>query len=384
MKYDVVFLRSGFGQPDSRMEKEIISLTNNGINVYVIAWNRDSGIDEEHFLAIGKKNIPFYHIGIKSELASGFKKNLVPMLKFNKRLYDILRRMSKQYSIIHASDFDTVIPAYLIKKRYKKKLIYDIYDYYVDSHHMPSFIEKMIKIIDTKVINNSDVVLLCNEKRLEQIYPAKPKCVEYIHNTPFNMCFEHKEKIEEERIKIVYVGGLIEKGRFIKELLDVVSEDKRFELLIGGYGIFEDYVKKMSDKFDNIKFLGKLRYDEVLKIESQADIMTALYDPSLKNHQYAAPNKFYEALMAGKPLIVAKNTYVDSIVKRENIGWVLEETEEKAKNNLKNILNSIYRDKNELTVMGGRMKKIYKCSFQWKVMEERLLRVYRKIKEGER
>ena len=34
--------------------------------------------------------------------------------------------------------------------------------------------------------------------------------------------------------------------------------------------------------------------------------MTAIYDPNISNHYYAAPNKFYEALMLGKPLIMVK------------------------------------------------------------------------------
>lgn len=378
MKYDVIFLRSGFGKPDSRMEKEILSLMNNGIRVYVIAWDRNAKYDKEHSVRLGQYDIPFYHIGIKSELAAGFKKNLTPMLKFNKKVFCILKQKKDNYSIIHASDFDTVMPAYLIKKKYNKKLIYDIYDYYVDSHHMPKLVSKMVKRIDTHVINFADTVILCNEKRLEQIYPAEPKRVEYIHNTPYDIQFEKKSS-NEEKIKIVYVGGLIGKGRYIKELLDAVVNDNRFELFIGGYGELEDYIKKISEKHENIKYYGKLDYAEVLKLEGQADIMTALYDPSLKNHQYAAPNKFYEALMAGKPLIVAKNTYIDTIVERKQIGWILTETNENSLNNLKQILNEIYAQKDELLLKGAKMRKLYETNYRWKVMEERLVKIYKDL-----
>lgn len=378
MKYDVIFLRSGFGKPDSRMEKEILSLVNNGIRVYVIAWDRDAKSDKEHNVRIDQHDIPFYHIGIKSELAAGFKKNFIPMLKFNKKVYSILKQKKNNYSIIHASDFDTVMPAYLIKKIYDKKLIYDIYDYYVDSHHMPKLINEMVKKIDTHIINYADVVILCNEKRLEQIHPAEPKRVEYIHNTPFDIHFEKKSS-NDKKIKIVYVGGLIEKGRYIKELLDAVAEDNRFEMLIGGYGVFEDYIKKMSEKHDNIKYYGKLDYDEVLRLEGQADIMTALYDPSLKNHQYAAPNKFYEALMAGKPLIVARDTYIDTIVEKKQIGWILNETNENALDNLKQILNEIYTQRDELSLKGTRMRKLYESNYGWEVMEERLVKIYQNL-----
>lgn len=53
-----------------------------------------------------------------------------------------------------------------------------------------------------------------------------------------------------------------------------------------------------------IFFYGKILYYETLKLESSCDIMADLYDPSNPDNYYAALNKFYEALMLGKPLIL--------------------------------------------------------------------------------
>lgn len=52
--------------------------------------------------------------------------------------------------------------------------------------------------------------------------------------------------------------------------------------------------------------------------------MTAIYDPKVPNHRYAAPNKFYEALMLGKPIVMAKNTGFDEIIEENNIGCLIE------------------------------------------------------------
>ena len=52
---------------------------------------------------------------------------------------------------------------------------------------------------------------------------------------------------------------------------------------------------------------GKLQYSQTLALESQCDIRVATYDPSIRNHKYSAPNKFYESLMLGKPIIMAKD-----------------------------------------------------------------------------
>lgn len=381
MKYDAVFIRSAYGKPDSRLEKEIISLIKNNIKVFVIAWDRDSSTDKEHDVKIGNTQVHFYHIGIKSQLAAGFKKNLFPMIRFNKKVYFLLKKYCSDFAVIHASDFDTVIPSFIIKKKYGKKLVYDIYDYYSDSHHMPAVIKRIVKQIDTYIINRSDAVVLCNEKRFEQITPARPTNVTYIHNSPAETYFDEQENKRESdnRIQIAYIGGLISKGRYLKELVDTVSKDDRFKLLIGGYGEFEWYIQEMSRKYENIQFYGKMNYEDVLKLESTVDIMTALYDPSLKNHQYAAPNKFYEALMLGKPLIVAKGTFIDEIVENKEIGWVLNETSNNIEQNIKQILNKIVIEKNKLKDIGKKMKQIYSDNYQWEVMEERLILMYKEL-----
>ena len=45
-----------------------------------------------------------------------------------------------------------------------------------------------------------------------------------------------------------------------------------------------------------------------------------MYDPNVPNHRYSAPNKFYEALALGKPIVVAKGTGIDVEVERLGVG----------------------------------------------------------------
>src|SRR5699024_3494791 len=130
----------------------------------------------------------------------------------------------------------------------------------------------------------------------------------YVHNTPQYQEFPSKEENKtNSKMKIAYIGILGE-GRMIHELLDIVSRNNIYELHIGGFGQLEDVVRKYSNKYPNIIYYGKTSYEKTMLIESKCDILTALYDPSVKNHKYAAPNKFYESLMLGKPVIMIENT----------------------------------------------------------------------------
>ncbi|MDY6316445.1 MAG: glycosyltransferase, partial [Oribacterium sp.] len=329
----IFFLRSGYDDTsDPRMEKEIYSLYQAGYKVKVIAWDRSKNVDSIIKINIKGINIKFYMVDIKGEYGLGMSATLKGMIAFNRRLLGLLIKYHESYDFIHACDFDTVLPAYITAKKYKKKLIYDIFDYYADSHFMPDAVASVIRKVDTFIINHVDAVILCNEERINQIKPANPKKIAIVHNTPDINIDEIVKDVkhsgdEDNQISIVYVGRLESTGRFLKEIVDILSEDKRFILHIGGGGPLQDYITRKSKDSKNIVFYGSMKYADVIKLENRCDVMTAIYDPILKNHRYAAPNKFYEALMLGKPLIVMENTGIDKTVADAHIGWVIKQSE---------------------------------------------------------
>lgn len=183
-----------------------------------------------------------------------------------------------------------------------------------------------------------------------------------------------KIDLDKNKIKLVYVG-ILGSGRFIKEIAEVVKDNPRYEFHIGGFGKYENYFKYMSEEYSNIKFYGTLPYIKTLELENSCDILTAIYDPMVPNHNYAAPNKFYESLMLGKPIIMARNTGMSEIVWKENIGEVIEYNID----SFKDALTRIIQRKLEWPTIEGKMKNIYKENYSWEEMDRRLLNLYKEI-----
>ena len=172
--------------------------------------------------------------------------------------------------------------------------------------------------------------------------------------------------------------GILSASRLIKEMIEVVSENKEYELHIGGFGVLEDYVKEAAEKNENIIFYGTVPYQKVLEVESESDILTAIYDPAVKNHFYAAPNKFYESLMLGKPVIMAKNTGMSEIVEEHDIGATIDFSKE----GIENGLIELTKKKLRWPQMSSRMKKLYSEEYSWDEMERRLIRAYQELNVG--
>ena len=296
MKKRIVMIHDTEMMLDSRTQKEIKSLSDAGYSVCFLGWNKDkdSKFVDESIEHISDYQIPNNDICIKIEHRKGVKENLGKLIKYEFKASQWLFKNRKQYDVIHACNFDTAIAAEIVAKVCKKKVIYDIFDDYADCHVGGKMVYNTIKFLDRRVIKNANHTIICSEKRREQL-AIVPEKLSVIHNSPdveiINRDVE-KIKLDEHRLNIIYVGNLTVK-RFIPEMLNIVSRNSYMTLYVGGSGQYENEVKKYAKSYGNIVFLGRLKYNEVLAIEEKCDVIPALYDPSFKNHVYAAPNKFY-------------------------------------------------------------------------------------------
>lgn len=375
----VVLIRSNPVSPDPPVEKAADALLANGYDVTIIGWDRGSSEYEK------KEKLPLEHgtakitrFGIPAIFDGGIKKNFLPLLKFQIRLYVWLKNNKNKYDLIHSFDFDTGFIASRIARKYNKALIYHILDFYVDSHNIPTgYLKSKIKKAELSIIDNADATIICTEKRLEQIKDAKPKRLEIIHNTPkpVNQISDCFCKLRNSaRCKIVYVG-ILAGSRFLREMIKFVENDDRFELHIGGFGIMENEIVEIAEKCSRIYYYGKLPYDKTLALEQVCDIMTAIYDPKVPNHRYAAPNKFYEALMLGKPVVMARNTGFDEIIEKNHIGFLIDFSEK----GFSDGMNQLISHKDKWEAMGERMRQLYKKKYSWNEMEKRLINLYSEL-----
>lgn len=352
----VAYLRSTSVINDSRASKEIESYRKNNNKVIVFGWNRQN-LDLQNNL----ENIYFNE---KSKYGNGIK-NIFKMLKFERWLYKKLKKQRKNYDIIHACDFDTAYVGYKISKKYHKRLVYDIYDYYVDCHNL-SFLKNIVEKMDIKIINKADTVIICTEQRKKQISKSKPKKLIVIHNTPDIKIEENKNDFNPNKIKVCYVG-ILQDDRLLKEICEKIINENSIELHIGGFGKYEEFIKDLSKKYKNIKYYGQMKYSEVLELEKKCDILFATYNPEIPNHKYSAPNKVYEAMSLGKPIIVCKNTGVDELVEKEKIGYSIKYDADEFIKIVKKITQTDYN------VIASKTQHIYEEKYSWKKMEKLLI-----------
>ena len=368
----ICIIRSNPVKPDSRVEKEAWSLAKAGYDIHILAWDRDTDVDEtEGFVNVANMDIPITWLGHKASYGEGLK-NLWSYLAFQVHMRKWLMR--HDFDVIHACDFDTAFFSRSVVKRKKERFVFDIFDFLYSEPC--NFMQRCVKRAQLHLVNYSDATIICTEERKEQIKGSNPKRLIVIHNTPFETQASNETffKKSNDKVYIAYVG-VLQDYRLLKETAEVISGLNNVEFHVGGFGKYDTYFSNMSKKFSNIKFYGRLPYNQTLALEKNCDIMLAIYDPTIANHKLAAPNKFYESLMLGKPVIMVKDTGMSRIIETNNIGVLIEYS----KSGLLAGINQLIAQKHCWKEMGERMMHLYSDQYNWNIMEGKLLNLYRDI-----
>lgn len=373
MSCRVLMLRSNPVRPDTRVEKEAASLTRCGYDVCIFCWDRDSNHKEccEEII-VAKQRIPIVRVGFRASYGEGFK-NIIPYLKFQFSLRRWIRKHKQEFDIVHACDFDTSFFSHKLVKRLKKYLVFDIFDFLYGEPH--SFLQKQVKKAQLRIINRADATIICSEERREQIKNSSPKKLIVIHNSPSVEQLPTRIKLVprlNDCIRICYVG-ILQDGRMIKEIGNYLAKKPGFEFHVGGFGPLDTFFKDLTKNCGNVFFYGRIPYAQTLELEANCDIMLGIYDPKIENHRYAAPNKFYESLFLGKPIIMVKHTGMSDIVEKKGFGSLMDFFDI---NSFDVALKQIVKMKSQWPIIREEMNKEYKTLYSWSEMERRLIELY--------
>jgi len=368
----VIICRSNPIAPDPRVEKTARALAKGGWKVTIVGWDRTGELPVFEI----KEFAIIVRVRFKASYAAGLA-NLPMLLLWQISLLGKLFSHYNEYQVIHACDFDTILPSLIMKWFFRKKVVYDIFDFYADHlRRTPNWLKSIIRAVDKWAIHIADAVILADDNRQNQIEGANPQKTVIIYNTPedVNTLFP-EEKTDNYSLKIAYVGLLqIERG--LLDLLAVLENHQDWHLFLAGFGGDQREILQKAENLKNVHWFGRIRYEDAIALTAQCDVVIALYDPQIPNHRFASPNKLFEAMMLRKPIIVAENTNIDTIVKKFHCGTVISYGD---LNQLEGVLFTLANNKTLRELMGNNGRRAYETQYSWSEMSARLLHLYSSI-----
>lgn len=315
-EFKVCFVRSYQIDVDSRLKRYQGTLSRKGVDFVTIYWDRH-GVG-----GVKQDEVP---IAIRAKVGGGAS-SIVSIIRFQVALLWKLISRRRSYDLLHVVDLDTVLPSFVVSRLFGKPIVFDIYDKYTETRGIGGLAAKLIDGLENYFCNNVDLLILPDEARRRQHSIAAKQNVCIIENVPqLKIHYQECPPFDAEPLRLVYAGVLERTHRGIEDLLKCVSRRSDCSLDIAGFGALSELAREYSDRYPNIHFHGKLSPDACMSLMRESHVIFGMYYKTVPNNLYAAPNKYYEHLILGRPLVTTLGTPPGEKVLLHDTGWVIDE-----------------------------------------------------------
>jgi glycosyltransferase involved in cell wall biosynthesis len=186
-------------------------------------------------------------------------------------------------------------------------------------------------------------------------------------------------RIPTER-KILLFEGRIDINRGIEEGIRSLRYLSNCSLVILGFGpdLFISSLKRLTEKeglSDRVYFFGAVPFDEVTRIAMSADIGLILLQNAGLNFYYASPNKLFDFMAAGLPVVASKFPDLKKYIEGYKIGITCDAMNPRE---IADAINYILSDENRYNEMKRNALEAAKI-FNWGNESKKLVALYEEL-----
>jgi len=364
-KTKICHLTSAHNRDDIRIfKKECISLKKVGYHVSLIVadGNGDDVVDEVSIYDVGK-----------------LKGRINRFTKTTKNIY--LKALEINADLYHFHDPDLMPTGYrLIKKN--KKVIYDVHEdlpgQTLGKPYIKPIFRKPISIV-LKLLESffsrKYTYIVTATPHIKALFDKRNKAID-INNYPFSgELLDEDVDYDKKPNEVSFIGAISQ----IRGLEEVVKAMDGIEtrLNLAGKSNQLSFREKLTQTkgWENVNELGLVDRKKVKEILANSRLGIVTYLPS-QNHIYSQPNKLFEYMSSGIPVVASNFDLWKRIVEDFNCGiCVNPESPEEIRNAIKYLIEN----PDEAKKMGENGKKAVDEIFNWETEEKKLIDLYKKI-----
>jgi hypothetical protein len=166
-----------------------------------------------------------------------------------------------------------------------------------------SRIVNMFKLLLQRIVYSSaSAILVTDEARLNLLPEWSRSKAKVLPNYPLADRQAITVKAEPAGPLKIFFSGSIGVDRGFPFLLNLIKQDPQLHVHVAGW--LYDQAGKELCKHPQVTYHGIVHQSAAAQIAKQCDYILCLYEPNIVNNIYASPNKIYDGIQAGVPIII--------------------------------------------------------------------------------
>ncbi len=258
-----------------------------------------------------------------------FRKGGLFYAEFQLRLLLTLFFAADRKSVLLSNDLDTLLPNFLVSRFFGIPIVYDSHEYFCGVPEIQGrWVKRVWQGIEREIFPRLPFVWTVNESiadLYEADYGNRPRVFRNISPPPPKMAWRSRAELglpEEKKIAINQGSGMnVDRG--LEEALEAVAGMDDWLLLLVGSGDAIPALKQRVEAKgwqDKVRFVGRVPYAELLSYTACADVGLSLDKDTNINYRFSLPNKLFDYIHCGVPVVTSKVVEVARVVDDYGVG----------------------------------------------------------------
>jgi glycogen synthase len=228
-----------------------------------------------------------------------------------------------------------------LKRRHGGRTVYDSRDVYAHARGLETMAplgRSLLARLERHWARRVDAVLTVNDAYAsilaEQFGVPSPTIVRntparYVRPTPTPDRIRDRLGLPASTAIVLYQGGLMTE-RGIEQGMEAILSVDDAVLVLMGFGSQQDAIVRLarSPRYaERVRVVDPVPPAQLLDWTASADVMLMAIQPTSLNHRYTTPNKLWEAIAAGVPVVASDLPGMASVVRETGCGELVDPTD---------------------------------------------------------
>ncbi len=262
-----------------------------------------------------------------------FEKGPLFYAEYNIRLFIFL--LFHKANLLFSNDLDTILPCYFVSKLKGSRIIFDSHEYFTETPELVTRprVQKVWKRIEEFVVPRLGRLITVNESIAELFREKYRVQVFVVRNIPLRSILPPKGDARALGLPtgkhiLVLQGSGINVQRGAEELVQSMQFLPDCHLLIIGGGDVLSLLKTMVQDLSitgRVTFLPRMPYSQMMAYTQLAELGFTLDKDTNLNYRFSLPNKLFDYIQAGVPVVASHLVEIERIIRHYDIGTFIEE-----------------------------------------------------------
>ena len=258
-----------------------------------------------------------------------FNHNFLFYAEYNIRLFFYLIFRKNDY--ILSNDLDTLPACFFASKLKNTDLVYDSHELFSEGPELQGrlFVQNFWRRLEDYFLPKIKKSYTVSQSICDFYDKKYQNKMGLIRNIPFKNDFQVIEEVSFPTTnKTILYQGVLNPGRGIKPMIKALHFIDGLDLIIIGYGKVEEDLKNFvfKEKMEKrVHFLGRISREKLSNYTKIATLGMVLEEPLGLSFQFSLPNKLFDYIHAGLPIIAGNLPEISRIINNYNVGVIVED-----------------------------------------------------------